>query len=94
MPIVRSSSDLQRNISGIYDLCRDTREPVHITRNGGASLVVMDAEEFDGRMDLQQRVFACEMRAYHGIMRGYEDAEAGRLTPPLAQVREELRDAR
>ena len=93
MPIVRSSSDLQRNISEIYDLCRDTREPVYITRNGGASLVVMDAEEFDARMDFQQRVFAREMRAYRGIMRGYEDAEAGRLTP-LAQVREELRDAR
>lgn len=92
MPIVRSSSDLQRNISEIYDLCRDTREPVYITRNGGASLVVMDAEEFDARMDFQQRVFAREMRAYRGIMRGYEDVEAGRLTP-LAQVRKELRDA-
>ena len=53
----------------------------------------MQAEEFDARVDFQQRVFAREMRAYRGIMRGYEDVEAGRLTP-LAQVREELRDAR
>lgn len=92
MSIVRSSSDPRRDMSGMHDLCPDTREPVFVTCNGEASLVVMGVERLDVGMDLRQRAFVREMRAYCGTMRGHEDAEADRLTP-LAQVRKELRDA-
>lgn len=93
MAIVKPSSDLQRNISSIYELCRETKEPVYITRNGETNLVVMDAEAFDDRMSLERRILAREMSTYQGIMRGYEDAQAGRLTP-LDEVRKEARDDR
>lgn len=81
MPIVKPSSDLQRNIGSIYNLCHETKEPVYITRNGEASLVVMDAEAFDERMDLQAKLYEREMNVYRGIMKGHEDAQAGNLVP-------------
>lgn len=93
MPIVKPSSDLQRNISDIYEVCHDTLEPVYITRNGETSLVVMDAAAFDARMDLQQKVFEREMRTYQGIVRGYEEAREGKLTS-LDEARREKRDGR
>lgn len=93
MPIVKPASDLQRNINGIYDLCRETREPIYISRNGETSIVVMDASAFDAQMDLKRRVLDREMRTYQGIMQGREDALAGRLTS-LEDVRRELSDGR
>lgn len=80
MPIVKSSSDLQRNIGEIYDLCKETKKPVYITKNGEANLVVMDAEAFDEMVDLHEMMYERELRTYHSLIRAKDDAEAGRLT--------------
>lgn len=77
MTIVKSASELQRNIGSIYELCHETREPVYITRNGQADLVVMDARSFDERMDLQQRVFDREMRLRQAVEDGRRQIEMG-----------------
>ena len=81
MPILKPSSDLQRNIGEIYDICKKTRKPVYITRNGEASLVVMDANAFDEMQDLQEMLYAREMRVLQSLVKAREDAEAGRLVP-------------
>ncbi|WP_394815230.1 type II toxin-antitoxin system Phd/YefM family antitoxin [Collinsella aerofaciens] len=47
MPVVKPISDLQRNSGAIADSCHKTKEPVYLTKNGSASLVVMDAEAYD-----------------------------------------------
>ena len=47
MPVVKPISDLQRNFGSIADSCHQTKEPVYLTKNGSASLVVMDAEAYD-----------------------------------------------
>lgn len=91
MPIVKPASDLQRNIGSIYELCSETKEPVYITRNGEANLVVMDAQAFDEQMDFQRRVYEREMRVYRGVMQGYEDARTGRLTS-FSELRRETVD--
>lgn len=78
MPRIMSASELQRNISKVYEVCESTKEPVYITRNGQSNLVVMDADAFNDQLDLQRRVFEREMRAYAGIMRGAADFAAGR----------------
>lgn len=88
MPIIKPSSDLQRNIGSIYELCRETGEPVYITRNGEANLVVMDAEAFDERMDLQRKIYEREMRTYRKAMDARDDARSGRLVP-FDEVRRE-----
>ena len=68
MPQVKSTSDLQRNIGEIYELCENTREPVYITHKGGRDLVIMDADAFDEAMSLQRDIYAREMRAYDALV--------------------------
>ena len=41
MPSIRPISDLRNNANEISDFCRQTREPVYITRNGSGDMVVM-----------------------------------------------------
>ena len=89
MPIIRSSSDIQRNIGEIYELCRGSNEPVYITRNGRADLVVMDAKAYEEQFDLKQRVFEREMRLRDALVKSYEDVRGG-LGTPLSEVRTEM----
>lgn len=73
MPKVKSLSDFNRNQSSIIEELQQTGEPIYLTRNGSASLVVMDAESFDHQMSLRASAMANEMRVYDGLMRGYAD---------------------
>ncbi len=95
MPTVIPISELQRNMSAIAEECRETQQPIYLTKNGKASLVVMDAKTFDREMAVHRDVLDREERVYRAIMRGREDELAGRVRS-LAQAREdaaELRDA-
>ena len=47
MPTVIPISDLQRNVSAIAEECHATGAPIYLTKNGKATLVVMDAAAFD-----------------------------------------------
>lgn len=73
MPTVRPISDLQRNMGEIARECAETKKPIYLTKNGTASLVVMDAAAFDSGFSFFDRMRAQEMRVYEGIMRGYEE---------------------
>lgn len=77
MPIVKPASELQRNIASIYDICAKTSEPVYITRNGEAALVVMDARAFDEKLDLQERILAHEMRMLDALEEGRQQIADG-----------------
>lgn len=79
MPTVVPISDLQRNMGTITAQCHETGEPVYLTKNGTASLVVMDARAFDDEMRLHHAVLDREARVYAAIMRGREDELAGRV---------------
>ena len=46
MPCIRPISDLRNNANEISDFCRQTREPVYITRNETGDMVVLSMEEF------------------------------------------------
>jgi len=50
MPSIRPISDLRNNANEISDFCRQTREPVFITRNGTGDMVVMNLEEYERQM--------------------------------------------
>ena len=41
MPTIRPISDLRNNANEISDFCRQTHEPVYITRNGSGDMVVL-----------------------------------------------------
>ena len=81
MPTIRTASDLQRNISEIYDLCENSPEPVYITRNGRADLVVMNARSYEIHEKLRREVYEYEMALKEQLEAGYEDMLAGRVVP-------------
>lgn len=44
MPCIRPISDLRNNANEISDFCRQTWEPVYITRNGTGDMVALSIE--------------------------------------------------
>ena len=77
MAIIRPASELQRNINAIYELCRDTGEPVYITRNGEKSLVVMDADAFARRLGPERRAFKRETHVLEAMEASGREAGGG-----------------
>ena len=90
MPTVKPISEIQRNMAAITRECKETKQPIYLTKNGSAALVVMDAEAFDREMSLPQAVLEREERVSRAIMRGMEDELAGRVR----SLDDALRDAR
>ena len=52
VPNIRPISELRNNANEISDFCRQTREPVYITRNGSRDMVLMNIEEYERQMAL------------------------------------------
>ena len=52
MPNIRPISELRNNANELSDLCRQTREPIYITRNGSGDMVLLNIEEYERRMAL------------------------------------------
>ena len=51
MPNIKSSTDLRNNYNEISSYCRETGEPVYITKNGRGDLAVMNMDSFNKLMD-------------------------------------------
>lgn len=81
MPVVKPVSDLQRNLGPIAQICHDSCEPVYLTKNGSAFLVLMDAEEFDRQQRVLATVCEREERVKRAVARGYDDMLNGRTRP-------------
>lgn len=52
MPNIRPISDLRNSANEISDFCRQTGEPVYITRNGTGDMVVISIQEYERRQAL------------------------------------------
>ncbi|MDL2324533.1 type II toxin-antitoxin system Phd/YefM family antitoxin [Ruminococcaceae bacterium OttesenSCG-928-A16] len=48
-PIIKPSSELRKNYNNIAEICRTTKEPVFLTRNGEGDTVLMDMETYGRR---------------------------------------------
>jgi len=46
---IKPSANIRQNYNEIASLCRETGEPVYLTKNGEGDLVVMDIEIFHRR---------------------------------------------
>ena len=46
---IRPSAKIRQNYNEIANLCRSSKEPVYLTKNGEGDLVVMDIEAFTRR---------------------------------------------
>ena len=70
---IHSLSSFKRNTSEFVEQMKQTGEPVVLTVNGKAELVVQDAESYQKLLDALER-----LEAIAGIKQGLEDVEAGR----------------
>ncbi len=78
MPAIASLSEFNRNQAAVIDRLEETQQPIYLTRNGKASVVVMDAEAFDRAMSFREKARKREMEVYQGLMRGYSDVLEGK----------------
>jgi prevent-host-death family protein len=73
---IRSLSDFKRNTSELLDRLKKTGNPLVLTINGKAEIVVQDAEAYQ---ELLERVETIE-----GLQQGLSDVKAGRTKPARA----------
>ena len=60
---IRPSATIRQNYNEISNLCKETGEPVYLTKNGEGDLVVMDIEAFAKRekmLSLREKLLAVE----------------------------------
>ena len=86
MPSIRPISDLRNNANEISDFCRQTREPVYITRNGTGDMVVVSIEEYERQqalIDLYGKLAVAEQEIASG-------AEGDDIKTVARQMRERV----
>jgi prevent-host-death family protein len=82
MPNIKSSTDFRNNYNEISTFCRESREPVFITKNGQGDLAVMSIETFEtlnGKLELYRLL-------HEGVT-----AVKERRKRPLADVMRDIR---
>jgi prevent-host-death family protein len=69
MPIIRPLSDLRKHSNEISEQCRESAEPVFITRKGRSDLVVMSHalyEQREARLELYAKLAEAERAHQRG----------------------------
>ncbi len=75
---IRPSAAIRQNYNEIADLCRETEEPIFLTKNGEGDLVVMDIETYNRRekmLHLREELLSVEEDRVRGSA-GYSVSEA------------------
>jgi prevent-host-death family protein len=70
---IHSLTDFKKNTPDFLKQLKDTGEPVVLTINGKAELVVQDAASYQRLLHLAE-----EAKVVEGVRRGLEDLKAGR----------------
>jgi prevent-host-death family protein len=69
MPNIRPISDLRNNSNEISEFCKETREPVFITKNGVGDMVVISMEVYErqqAQLELYAKLAEAEAEAASG----------------------------
>jgi prevent-host-death family protein len=80
---IRSLSDFKRNTSELMEQMRETGNPVVLTVNGSAKLVVQDAAAYQRLLEEKE-----EAEALEGIRQGLDDVKKGRTRPARGALNE------
>ena len=78
---IRPSAAIRQNYNEISTLCKETGEPVYLTKNGEGDLVVMDIESFTRRekmLALREKLLSVEESRLSGAQ-GYSVDEADKI---------------
>ena len=73
MANIRPSADIRKNYNEISKFCKETREPVFITKNGHGDLAVMSMELY--------RYLTGREELYRLLDEGLEDVNNGQVEP-------------
>jgi prevent-host-death family protein len=73
---IKSLSTFKRETTRLIKQLKKTKEPVILTVNGEAAVVIQDVESYQSLLDAKER-----MEALEGIRRGLESMKAGRGKP-------------
>lgn len=78
---IRPSAAIRQNYNEIAEFCKNTGEPVYLTKNGEGDLVVMDIEAFHRRekmLKLYQELLEVKAERLAGAP-GYTVEEVGQM---------------
>ena len=67
---IKPSAAIRQNYNEIANLCKETGEPVYLTKNGEGDLVVMDIDSFDQRtkrLELREKLLEIAEQRNNGI---------------------------
>ena len=68
--IIKPSAAIRQNYTEIANLCKETGEPVFLTKNGEGDLVVMDIADYDQRekqLELREKLIEIEELRKSGV---------------------------
>ncbi|WP_299447902.1 type II toxin-antitoxin system Phd/YefM family antitoxin [uncultured Phascolarctobacterium sp.] len=91
--IIKASAAIRQNYNEISELCKTSKEPVYLTKNGEGDLVVMDIESFSKRekmLKLREKLLSVEENRLHGSV----DSTIDELNSYLAAVIEDVSNGR
>ena len=89
MPKIKSSTDLRNNYNEISTFCRESREPVFITKNGQGDLAVMSIEVYE--------LLSSKLEIYRLLDEGRAAVTEGRKRPledVMRDIRQEITDGK
>ncbi len=81
---IQSLSNFKRNTSGFIEQMKQTGQPVVLTVNGKAEIVVQDAKSYQKLLEKIEK-----LEAIAGIKQGLADIESGQ-TRPLTEFEREM----
>ncbi len=67
---IRPCAEIQKNYNEISALCKETQEPVFLTKNGSGDLVVLDLETYESMraaLDLREKLDEALERRKNGV---------------------------
>jgi len=67
--IIKASAEIRTNYNAVIEECRETGEPVYLTKNGQGEAVVMDIESFERREQI--------LRAQELVLEAYAENLSG-----------------
>lgn len=81
---IQSLSNFKRNTSGLIEQMKQTGEPVILTVNGRAEVVVQDARSYQKLLETIEK-----LETLAGIKQGLADIESGQ-TRPIREFEQEM----
>jgi prevent-host-death family protein len=82
---IKPSAAIRNNYNEISNLCKESGEPVYLTKNGEGDLVVMDIEAYHRRESM--------LRLREALVAAEEDRLAGKMGFSLEELDEMMKKA-